>query len=209
MMSVLASGCGGEPDDVGRAQIEESESGAEQTQSMDEELTDGSPADIEAVLLSVDDLPEEWEEVADDGSGETDSCLDRLTNPGGPFEPSESVNRSFAESALGPFLLSVVTSKPADDVLAATDEVLSSCDGHTTDSGFTSSFESISISGLPPGAIAVRGTEESDEGGSLSLVVAAAGTGSGTVLALGVVPLGEVDEATVGDAVVTMLSRLP
>lgn len=208
IVSVLVGGCGSEPETQGVDPTPSSNAGTEQTQGTDDQGSGGSPADIEAVLLTADDLPDGWVEVADDG-GESDSCLDRLTDPDGPFKPSESVNRSFAESDLGPFLLAVVTSNPADEVLVAADEVLVACDGHTTDSGFTSRFESTSIPDLPPDAMAVRGTETSEEGGSLDLVAAAAGADSGTVLVLGVTPLGDVDDVIVSDAVTTMVDRLP
>jgi len=204
-LSVIVSACGGEAQDPGAPQTEEPDADAEQTMPADE---DPASSDIEDVLLTVGDLPEGWKEVTGDDSGESASCLDRLTDPDGPFEPSSSVNRSFAEGPLGPFLLSVVTSSPADDVLVATDDVLTACDGHTTDAGFTASFEAIAIAGLPPDAIAVQGTEASDDGGSLRLVLAAAGTGSGTVFLLGLVPLGEVDEVLVGNAVDVMVDRL-
>ena len=208
VVSALLSGCAGDPDDPIAEAGANDEGDAEQTQPTEDPNGDGASGDLDAVVLSVEDLPEGWTEVAEEGD-EAGSCLDRLTDPGGPFAPSESVHRSFAASDLGPFLVAVATPSPADDVLVAVDEVLISCDGHTTEAGFTSSLEAVAIPDLPWDALSVRGTEEHEEGGSVDFVVAGAGTGQATVLVLGVTALGDIEDGLVAHAVTTMVERLP
>lgn len=161
-------------------------------------------------MLRVDDLPEGWSEVpADDSDTGGDSCLDRLAVTGGPFDPAAVRSVAFAAGGIGPFLAASVVERPAEQVLPALDEVLVGCDGQTTVSGFTTSIEPVQADGLPPGALAVRGSDTAGDGSGVRYVVTAAGTDAATVMVVGITPLGEVDVALVADALATATARLP
>lgn len=207
-VGVLVAGCVDESDVEDSDPTAASGSGPQSGPPSDDQRSHDPPLDIEPALPTIEDLPDGWEEVAAQ-EREPNSCLDRLTDPGGPFAPSASVHRAFAASDLGPFLLAVVGTDPAEESLVAADDVLVACDGGTTDAGFTTSIEATTLPDLPPGSLAVRATESHDAGGSVEVVVAAAGTESATALVLAATPLGDLDDATISQTLTTMVERLP
>lgn len=161
-------------------------------------------------VLTLADLPAGWTEVpAEDLSEGGDSCLDRLSAPGAPFDADAVESVTFAGGPIGPYLAALVVEQPAERVLPAVDEVLVGCDRQTNAEGITTTLEAAPLDGVPPETLAVRGRDEDADGSGVRYRIAATGTDAATVLVFAVTPVGEVDAALVAGAVEAAHSRLP
>lgn len=161
-------------------------------------------------VLTAADLPEGWSEVpAVESATGDDSCLSGLRAPGGPFDAALTRTATFTAGGIGPFLVASVVERPAEQVLPAVDDVLVACDGQQSATGSTTTVQAAPVDGLPPSALAVRGSDLTEDGSGVRFVLAAAGTEAATVMVFGVTPLGEFDEDVAATALDAAYARLP
>ena len=203
---VLLSACGNDDTDVGAGEPVTVPTSDVTTAP----ATGTDDIDLDAVMLTTEDLPGGWSEVPTTPlDGSDGSCLDALGAPGGPFDVEVARTTAFAAGELGPFLAAALVDAPADEVLAEVDEILAACDDSTSAGGFTTTIEPAAIEGLPGDSLSVHGSDEDAAGGGVDLALVATGSSDVSMMVFAVTPLGEIDDAVVASAIDAMWKRLP
>jgi hypothetical protein len=163
-------------------------------------------ADLSTVLLRATDLPSGWKELPLDTDSDG-SCLDQVFGRDVPLDPAVRQAALFGESEIGPFLVAWVVAAPAEQELVALNDVLVSCDGSTSPSGFTTAIDPTPVPGLPQNSLSVHGTDIDSSGSQLAFTIAASGTYRTTVMVFAIAPVGEISDVLVAGAVTAMFER--